>query len=74
MTRRSTAGLPRRNPPNSPSTSPRKVLGAAPEYFYVYGGGGSARRSPLCLAHALDVWDAAIPFVGDDLTAGQLIS
>ncbi|MCW2662229.1 MAG: hypothetical protein JWP83_3381 [Mycobacterium sp.] len=44
-----------------------QVLGAAPRYSYVYGGSGGARRSPLCLAYAPDVWDAAMPFMGDDV-------
>jgi hypothetical protein len=42
-----------------------QVLGTAPRYAYVYGGSGGARRSPLCLAYAPDVWDAALPFMGD---------
>ncbi|HSS38391.1 MAG TPA: hypothetical protein VLT58_06455, partial [Polyangia bacterium] len=42
-----------------------QVLGRAPRYSYVYGGSGGARRSPLCLAYAPDVWDAALPFMGD---------
>src|SRR5271163_1801817 len=42
-----------------------QVLGSAPRYSYVYGGSGGARRSPLCLAYAPDVWDAALPFMGD---------
>jgi hypothetical protein len=42
-----------------------QVLGAAPTYSYVWGGSGGARRSPLCLAYAPDVWDAALPFMGD---------
>lgn len=44
-----------------------QVFGAAPRYSYVYGGSGGARRSPLCLAYAPDVWDAAMPFMGDDV-------
>lgn len=44
-----------------------QVLGAEPEYSYVFGGSGGARRSPLCLAYAPDVWDAAMPFMGDDV-------
>jgi hypothetical protein len=44
-----------------------QVLGAAPQYSYVFGGSGGARRSPLCLAYAPDVWDAAMPFMGDDV-------
>jgi hypothetical protein len=42
-----------------------QVFGSAPRYSYVYGGSGGARRSPLCLAYAPDVWDAALPFMGD---------
>jgi hypothetical protein len=42
-----------------------QVLGAGPAYSYVYGGSGGARRSPLCLAYAPDVWDAALPYMGD---------
>jgi hypothetical protein len=42
-----------------------QVLGQAPRYSYVWGGSGGARRSPLCLAYAPDVWDAALPFMGD---------
>jgi hypothetical protein len=42
-----------------------QALGAAPTYSYVYGGSGGARRSPLCLAYAPDVWDAALPYMGD---------
>src|SRR3984957_12399968 len=42
-----------------------QALGAAPAYSYVYGGSGGARRSPLCLAYAPDVWDAALPYMGD---------
>ena len=30
-----------------------------------WGGSGGARRSPLCLQYAPDVWDAALPFMGD---------
>lgn len=44
-----------------------QVLGAAPHHSYVFGGSGGARRSPLCLAYAPDVWDAAMPFMGDAL-------
>ena len=44
-----------------------QVLGAAPHHSYVFGGRGGARRSPLCLAYAPDVWDAAMPFMGDAL-------
>ncbi len=42
-----------------------QIYGAAPSYSYVYGGSGGARRSPLCLAYAPDVWDAALPYMGD---------
>jgi hypothetical protein len=42
-----------------------QVYGEAPRYSYVYGGSGGARRSPLCLAYAPDVWDAAMPYMGD---------
>ncbi|MCU1345473.1 MAG: hypothetical protein JWL70_1739, partial [Acidimicrobiia bacterium] len=42
-----------------------QALGAAPKYSYVYGGSGGARRSPLCLAYAPDVWDGALPYMGD---------
>src|SRR5271154_6310089 len=42
-----------------------QVLGAAPRYSYVFGGSGGARRSPLCLAYAPGVWDAALPYMGD---------
>jgi hypothetical protein len=42
-----------------------QVLGARPHHSYVWGGSGGARRSPLCLAYAPDVWDAAMPFMGD---------
>ncbi len=44
-----------------------QVLGVAPRHSYVFGGSGGARRSPLCLAYAPDVWDAAMPFMGDDV-------
>jgi len=44
-----------------------QVLGAPPRFSYVWGGSGGARRSPLCLAYAPDVWDAALPFMGDAL-------
>jgi len=44
-----------------------QVLGSRPHHSYVYGGSGGARRSPLCLAYAPDVWDAALPFMGDDM-------
>jgi len=42
-----------------------QLLGSAPKYSYVFGGSGGARRSPLCLAYAPDVWDAALPYMGD---------
>ncbi|MCW2528383.1 MAG: hypothetical protein JWM76_3243 [Pseudonocardiales bacterium] len=42
-----------------------QALGAAPRYSYVFGGSGGARRSPLCLAYAPDVWDGALPYMGD---------
>jgi hypothetical protein len=42
-----------------------QVYGEAPHHSYVFGGSGGARRSPLCLAYAPDVWDAALPFMGD---------
>ncbi|MFA7324892.1 MAG: hypothetical protein WC005_11110, partial [Candidatus Nanopelagicales bacterium] len=42
-----------------------QLYGSAPAYSYVYGGSGGARRSPLCLAYAPDVWDAALPYMGD---------
>jgi hypothetical protein len=44
-----------------------QVLGAEPDYSYVFGGSGGARRSPLCLAYAPDVWDAAMPYMGDNV-------
>ncbi|MCU1343950.1 MAG: hypothetical protein JWL70_216 [Acidimicrobiia bacterium] len=40
------------------------VYGTPPGYAYVYGGSGGARRSPLCLENAPDVWDGALPFMG----------
>jgi hypothetical protein len=43
-----------------------QVLGAAPHHSYVHGGSGGARRSPLCLAYAPGVWDAAMPYMGDN--------
>jgi len=43
----------------------KQIYGAEPAYSYVYGGSGGARRSPLCLAYAPDVWDAALPYMGD---------
>jgi hypothetical protein len=42
-----------------------QVYGEAPHHSYVFGGSGGARRSPLCLAYAPDVWDGALPFMGD---------
>ena len=42
-----------------------QVYGAPPHHSYVFGGSGGARRSPLCLAYAPGVWDAAMPFMGD---------
>jgi hypothetical protein len=42
-----------------------QVLGHPPTYSYVFGGSGGARRSPLCLAYAPGVWDAALPYMGD---------
>ncbi len=42
-----------------------QIYGSAPHHSYVWGGSGGARRSPLCLAYAPDVWDAAMPFMGD---------
>lgn len=44
-----------------------QILGTAPAYSYVFGGSGGARRAPLCLAYAPDVWDAAMPFMGDNV-------
>jgi hypothetical protein len=44
-----------------------QVLGAQPHHSYVWGGSGGARRSPLCLAYGPDVWDGALPFMGDAL-------
>jgi hypothetical protein len=44
-----------------------QVLGRRPQYSYVWGGSGGARRSPLCLAYGPDVWDGALPFMGDAL-------
>src|ERR1700722_8547828 len=42
-----------------------QIYGQVPHHSYVFGGSGGARRSPLCLAYAPDVWDAALPFMGD---------
>lgn len=44
-----------------------QIYGQPPHHSYVFGGSGGARRSPLCLAYAPGVWDAAMPFMGDDL-------
>jgi hypothetical protein len=44
-----------------------RVLGSRPHHSYVYGGSGGARRSPLCLAYAPDAWDAAMPYMGDNV-------
>ena len=44
-----------------------QILGARPHHSYVWGGSGGARRSPLCLAYGPDVWDGALPFMGDAL-------
>jgi hypothetical protein len=44
-----------------------QILGARPHHSYVWGGSGGARRSPLCLAYGPDVWDGAVPFMGDAL-------
>src|SRR6202034_3526215 len=41
-----------------------QVLGASPHHSYVFGGSGGARRSPLCLEYAPDVWDGALPYMG----------
>jgi hypothetical protein len=41
-----------------------QVYGTPPQYAYVYGGSGGARRSPLCLENCPDVWDGAMPFMG----------
>jgi hypothetical protein len=41
-----------------------QIYGAAPHHSYVFGGSGGARRSPLCLENAPDVWDGAMPFMG----------
>ena len=42
-----------------------QVYGEPPHHSYVWGGSGGARRSPLCLQYAPDVWDGALPFMGD---------
>ncbi len=44
-----------------------QVFGSSPKYSYVFGGSGGARRSPLCLAYAPEVWDAALPYMGDSI-------
>jgi hypothetical protein len=41
-----------------------QVYGAPPHHAYVFGGSGGARRSPLCLENAPDVYDGALPFMG----------
>jgi hypothetical protein len=41
-----------------------QVYGAAPHHAYVFGGSGGARRSPLCIENAPDVYDGALPFMG----------
>ena len=64
-TRRSTAGGRPPRSAASPSSSPPRCSARAPAHSYVYGGSGGARRSPLCLAYAPDVWDGALPFMGD---------
>ncbi|MGO9103175.1 MAG: hypothetical protein ACLP9Y_28430 [Mycobacterium sp.] len=38
--------------------------GEPPHHSYVFGGSGGARRSPLSLENAPDVWDGALPFMG----------
>ncbi|ARS26942.1 tannase/feruloyl esterase family alpha/beta hydrolase [Sphingomonas sp. KC8] len=38
--------------------------GRPPHHGYVYGGSGGARRSPLCLENAADIYDGALPFMG----------
>jgi hypothetical protein len=42
-----------------------QIYGEPPHHAYVWGGSGGARRSPQCLERAPDVWDAAMPFMGD---------
>src|SRR3546814_3528557 len=34
--------------------------GETPHHGYVYGGSGGARRSPLCLENAPDIYDGAL--------------
>lgn len=46
-----------------------QVYGAPPQYSYVFGGSGGARRSPQCLQYAPGVWDAALPFMGDAMVS-----
>jgi Tannase and feruloyl esterase len=41
-----------------------QVYGTAPHHAYVFGGSGGARRSPLCLENAPDVYDGALPYMG----------
>jgi hypothetical protein len=41
-----------------------QIYGAPPHHAYVFGGSGGARRSPLCLENAPDVYDGALPFMG----------
>ncbi|SHN16461.1 PKD domain-containing protein [Cryptosporangium aurantiacum] len=41
-----------------------QIYGQRPHHAYVWGGSGGARRSPLCLENAPDVYDAALPFMG----------
>jgi hypothetical protein len=41
-----------------------QVYGAPPHHSYVFGGSGGARRSPLCIENAPDVYDGALPFMG----------
>jgi hypothetical protein len=43
----------------------KQIYGKPTRYAYVFGGSGGARRSPLCLAYAPGVWDAALPYMGD---------
>jgi hypothetical protein len=42
----------------------QQLYGEPPHHSYVFGGSGGARRSPLCLENAPDVWDGAMPFMG----------
>ncbi len=41
-----------------------QVYGSPPHHSYVWGGSGGARRSPLVLENAPDVFDGALPFMG----------